>query len=147
MPEDLYQPVELDNLQKRRGVLWNLMAVDLGERPMPPEVAFPRPRRAAPGRFSTGQGPDLAIDFGTCAIAAALVGGHHAVEVLRFGDEELLAAPFGPEGLFPLAEPGPQAKFWQAVLAAPEPAAAAPAAAAPASRRRCPTARRRRTRL
>ncbi len=33
------------------------------------------------------------------------------------------AKPFGPEGLFPPAEPGLQARFWQAVLAAPEPAA------------------------
>ncbi len=33
------------------------------------------------------------------------------------------AKPFGPEGLFPAAQPDAEAKFWQAVLAAPEPAA------------------------
>lgn len=89
------EPVDLEKLRPRRGTLWNLMAVDLGDQPGPPEAVYPSAPQKVNGSYSSGHGPDLAIDFGTSAIAAALVGGNHAVEVLRFGDEELLASPFG----------------------------------------------------
>ena len=69
--------------------------MDLGRKPAAPSVAYPEARSLARGTFSSGRGTDLAIDFGTSAIAAALVGGTYAVEVLRFGDEKLLPAPFG----------------------------------------------------
>lgn len=91
----MMEPVDLEVLRPPRGTFWNLVSVDLGRKPSPPAADYPAPRRAARGAFSSGRGTDLAIDFGTSAIAAALVGGTYAVEVLSFGGEKLLPAPFG----------------------------------------------------
>lgn len=90
-----FEPVDIELLRPRRGALRSLLSVDMGRKPMAPAVLYPETRRAPRGSFSSGRGTDLAIDFGTSAIAAALVGGSYAVEVLRFGDERLLPAPFG----------------------------------------------------
>ncbi len=88
-------PVDVSRLKPRRGALWELVAVDLNRKPAAPAAAFPRRRLQAPGIFTSGRGPDLAIDFGTSAIVVALVGGSHAVEVLRLGEEAVLPSPFG----------------------------------------------------
>ncbi len=89
------KPADVHQLRPRRGALWELVTVDMSRKPAPPVVSFPQPREEATGTFTSGQGPDLAIDFGTSAIVVALVGGSHAVEVLRFGDEKILPSPFG----------------------------------------------------
>jgi hypothetical protein len=91
----MIEPADVIALRPPRGAFRNLVTVDLGRKPSPPAVAFPAPRRSARSAFSSGRGTDLAIDFGTSAIAAALVGGTYAVEVLSFGGEKLLPAPFG----------------------------------------------------
>ena len=88
-------PVDIYQLQPPRSALWELVTVDLGRKPAPPAVAFPERSEASPGIYTSGRGPDLALDFGTSAIAAALVGGTYAVEVLRLGDETILPSPFG----------------------------------------------------
>lgn len=90
-----FEPADVDTLRPPRGAFWNLVSVDLGRKPAAPAIVYPERRPARRGVFSSGRGTDLAIDFGTSSIAAALVGGTYAVEVLRFGEEQLLPAPFG----------------------------------------------------
>ncbi len=89
------QPVDVRQLRPRRGAFWELIAVDLSRKPAAPVAAFPGRPETPAGTFTSGRGPDLAIDFGTSAIVVALVGGSHAVEVLRLGDEPVLPSPFG----------------------------------------------------
>ncbi len=91
----MMQAADIDTLRPPRSAFWELLSVDLGHKPAPPALDFPAPRPASAGTFSSGRGTDLAIDFGTSAIAMALVGGSYAVEVLRFNDERLLPSPFG----------------------------------------------------
>ncbi len=88
-------PVSVHQLKLRHGALWELVTVDLSRKPAPPVASFPRPPAKAPGAFTSGRGPDLAIDFGTSAIVVALVGGARAVEVLRLGEDMILPSPFG----------------------------------------------------
>ncbi len=87
------EPVDIHQLKRRRGALWELMTVDMSRKPAMPAAHFPDPPKTAPGIFTSGRGPDLAIDFGTSAIVVALVGS--AVEVLRMGEEKILPSPFG----------------------------------------------------
>lgn len=91
----MHDPVDLDSLHPRRSRLQQLIAIDLGARLTPPDVEFPVAEEVETGDYSHGRGPDLAIDFGTSAIAAALVGGNHAFEELRFDGEPLLEAYLG----------------------------------------------------
>ncbi len=88
-------PVDIHQLRPRHGALWELMTVDLSRKPALPAARFPDPPEETLGTFTSGRGPDLAIDFGTSAIVVALVGGTHAVEVLRLGEEMILPSPFG----------------------------------------------------
>ncbi len=88
-------PVDIHQLSPRRGALWELITVDMSRKPATPAVGYPEPPERTSGTFTSGRGPDLAIDFGTSAIVVALVGGAHAVEVLRLGNEMILPSPFG----------------------------------------------------
>ena len=88
-------PVDVHLLRPQRGTFRQLLTVDMGRKPACPEAEFPASSEAATGSYSSGRGPDLAIDFGTSAIAMALVGGTYAVEVLHLDDETILPAPFG----------------------------------------------------
>lgn len=89
------KPVDLHHLRPQRGLLRELVTSSLERRPMAAEVGFPAPSDVHTGTFTSGRGRDLAIDFGTSAIAAALVGGSFGVEILSFGDLPILPAPFG----------------------------------------------------
>ncbi len=88
-------PVDIHQLRPRRGALWELITVDMSRKPATPMASFPQPREQTMGSFTSGRGPDLAIDFGTSAIVVALVGGSHAAEVLHLGEETILPSPFG----------------------------------------------------
>ncbi len=95
MTSSTADPVDIHQLSPRRGALWELITVDMSRKPATPAASFPEPAELTTGIFTSGRGPDLAIDFGTSAIVVALVGGAHAVEVLRLGDDVILPSPFG----------------------------------------------------
>ena len=98
-------PVDIHQLSPRRGALWELITVDMSRKPATPAASFPAPLEQTSGTFTSGRGPDLAIDFGTSAIVVALVGGAQAVEVLRLGDEMILPSPL-PGRQFPCNRAG-----------------------------------------
>ncbi len=95
MTSNTTDPVDIHQLCPRRGALWELLTVDMSRKPAKPAASFPQPLEQTTGIFTSGRGPDLAIDFGTSAIVVALVGGAHAVEVLRLGEDMILPSPFG----------------------------------------------------
>jgi hypothetical protein len=76
-------PVDFTRLHPLPSLWRRLLFTDLVADLSPPVVSYPEPPDPEDGRFNTGRGLDLAIDFGTSAIVAALVSSDFTMEVLN----------------------------------------------------------------
>ncbi len=80
---------------KKQGMLQTLLSGEARHRLERPAAVYPLPTPADTTVVKTGRSPDLVIDFGTSAIAMALIGGGmNAIEILEFDGKRMLDSPF-----------------------------------------------------
>ncbi len=96
----MIDPIDVTDLHPRRPFWQRLFTASLEAELAPPRVPYPERQVPPEGSYVAGRGPDLAVDFGTSAIVAALVSSDFTCEVLDFGGGPLLDAPLARRRAF-----------------------------------------------